>query len=524
MFKICQNILDGFANLSVKQQRLSAFALGSLSVLALAPFYILPILFITISSFLLLHDQCRSLRHGFWLGWWYGFGFFLCGLYWISYALFVDIAGFWWVIPFAVTGLPVLLSTFWGVASLILTWVNSKSALQKWLYFVVVFSSFEWLRGHLFTGFPWNLFGYVWVGIPHILQLGSVVGVYGLTVYSFLLFSVGYVVMREHKHKIRYLVVISAALLSFLTLFIYGQNRIEKYQDIATPPTYIRLIQPHILQKEKWDPEKIDEHFEKLIMLSQQESAYDLSAIIWPETATSFFDTLSVRRFNLSILRILKPNTYLITGVLDYQRDHQNMTTAHNRLSVFDHEGERVHFYDKHHLVPFGEYLPFEEYWPINPIASNGVMFQAGKGLETVNIKPSLPPFSPLICYEVIFPGAVINKDSNPRPKWLINLTNDAWYGYTTGPFQHLAITQMRAVEEGLPLIRVANTGVSAVIDATGIIKKSLPLNTHGVIDSSIPRAFGKTTYSQWGDWIFLLCLVSLTVLALLINKKIDKK
>lgn len=482
------------------QQRGFVFLMGALSVLALAPFYIVPILLVTIPLFLICHDECKTDRSAFWLGWWFGFGYFTFGLYWIANALLVDVASFWWVIPFAIMGLPFGLSFFWAIASLVLNKTN-VTGTAKWLLFAVVFSVAEWLRGHILTGFPWNLIGYAWVDYTPILQATSLVGIYGLTLYTFLIGGSPYPLLSENKSKKPFLIMFVIT----MVLVGWGSIRIANIATLDVADNAIRLVQPNIKQKEKWVAEKIPAHFEKLVSLSAQPSTKNISAIIWPETATAFFDTFAIRQFEATILDLLNDGQHLITGVLDYGRGDDGNMTAYNRLAIFDSQAQPIQTYDKHHLVPFGEYIPFAQYLPFDPIASNGLMFTPGIGMQTLWVD-GLPRFSPLICYEAIFPSAVARAKPD-APSWLLNLTNDGWYGKSTGPYQHLAITQTRAVEEGMPLVRVANTGVSALINPAGKIIESIPLQTAGVIDVNLPTTV-TTLYARFGDLGFLMLLI----------------
>ncbi len=512
MIRRIMNIAPWCASRSPWQQRGFVFLLGSLSVLALAPFYIIPVLFITLPLFLLCHDGVQISKSGFWLGWWFAFGYFTFGLYWIAYALFVDIARFWWVLPFAVMGLPFGLSFFWAAASALLVKCQTVTAEVKWLSFVVLFSSAEWLRGHILTGFPWNLVGYIWVDYPPILQGASLAGIYGLTWYTFLIAGVFYLLWHQKNNYKIVLVVFT----SFILLSVWGMFRVASINLLQSNEVLVRLVQPNIAQKDKWVSEKMPNHFEKLVALSSQPSKKPLNAIIWPETATAFFDTFALRRFEAELANFIPNNGYLLTGVLDYGYDDAGTLEAYNRLSIYDQTSNRITFYDKHHLVPFGEYLPFEEYWPVNPVASNGLMFNPGSGVRTISLG-NLPPFSPLICYEAIFPAAVA-KNNPDRPRWLLNLTNDAWYGYTTGPFQHLSITQTRAVEEGVPMVRVANTGISAVVNAAGQITHFLPLEEAGIIDAELPGHVA-SYYARFGDLGFFILIIISSLMAFGLSK-----
>ena len=406
-------------------------------------------------------------------------------------------------------GLPFALSFFWSVASAGLYHIRG---VAKIFLFAGLFGALEWLRGHLFTGFPWNLLGYIWVDTLPVLQSVSLVGIYGLTLYTFLIAGLPYLFLSGEPlskvSKIAGLLII----FSFGGSVLWGYDRLQE-KSVPTD-TVVRLVQPNIKQTDKWRPELMDQHFETLVELSSMPSsklpsatqphsrAKSPSVILWPETAIAFFDTVSLRRFEAEISNFVPEEGVLITGILDFGRGAQGETKMFNRLSVFNNQAAVIETYDKHHLVPFGEYLPFEKYLPFNPIASNGQSFTRGRGVRTIWLD-GIPQFSPLICYEAIFPGAVAETMID-APAWLLNITNDGWYGTTTGPFQHLAITQTRAVEEGVPLVRVANTGISAMVDSYGQLVDKIPLETKGVIDVALPST-ASTLYAVFGDVLFFV-------------------
>jgi apolipoprotein N-acyltransferase len=436
------------------------------------------------------------------LGWLFAIGHFTPGLAWISNALLLDVARYWWLLPFSLLGLPALLGIFVGAAMALCRWVAAPG-WRAALAFAACWSVAELARGHMLTGFPWNLAAYGLWGRPELTQAMALVGAYGLG-FLVALASAGLAVAVADRRRWP---VALAALGTLVALGVHGDARLDATPAGADGPT-LRLVQPAIAQSLKWDDARRLAQFEAHLSLSAASGLERVAAVIWPETATPFL----VEREPFAreaIAKLLAPGRLAVIGT---PRATPRPTGGHdiwNGMVVFDHAGSLVAAYDKFHLVPFGEYVPLADILPLDAIAGRMGGMTAGPGPRTLRVE-GLPPFSPLICYEVIFPGRVL--DPADRPRWLLNLTNDAWFGPSIGPHQHLAIARARAIEEGLPLVRVANNGISAVIDAHGRVRARLDLDQIGYLDAALPPPLSAPPpYARWGD----IPLVSVILLIL---------
>ncbi|MBL0942215.1 MAG: apolipoprotein N-acyltransferase [Alphaproteobacteria bacterium] len=493
------------------------FILGALTALAMPPVSFFPILFMSFSGLLRALDtlMLASKRQVFIAGWSFAFGYFVLGLYWIVYALGVDLEKFLWLVPFALFGLPAILALFPAFA-ILLTRLSRTQNLAKCLVFSLLWVIFEWIRGHIFTGLPWNLIGYSWMVCLPVVQSVSVMGIYGLSLLTVFISTLPYAWFSGSRQKgVRPLIIIMLGF--FLLITALGYQRLSGAPLSSREGEVIRIVQPNIKQENKWDPAQIRNNFFRLIELSALQSEKPIQYLIWPESATTFF--LNENRDSLKIIaENLGKETTLFTGAPRRQVDSDDKTVKiWNSLLVVNHEGQVIGIYDKAHLVPFGEYVPWRAYFPswVSKVTYGSLDYSAGAGLRTL-VLPQIKPFSPLICYEVIFPGKVVAKEGQ-RPHWILNLTNDGWYGYTSGPFQHAAIAQVRAIEEGLPLVRAANTGISLVIDPYGRQVASLGLQQTGVLDAVLPSAIDEQTlYSRYGDKILVLMLMVGGALSLL--------
>jgi apolipoprotein N-acyltransferase len=489
-----------FASLSGWRRYLSAFLLGVLAAAALPPFDLTPVLLVSFTGLVWLADGNGGFRHAFALGWSFGFGFFVAGLYWIAAALFVDIASFWWLVPFAVMGFPAGLAIFTGIACCV------SYGLCRWLMLTgtarilalaVCWEGAEWLRGHVLTGFPWNLIGYAWAGaFPgalNVLQVTAAIGIYGLSFITVLAAALP-ARLGDFSQQRWYAAV--AALLLIAIPAGWGFQRLAAGPPGDVPGVSLRLVQPSIPESLKNDPAQLLANFRRLYALSATPGAEHATAILWPEDAAPpYLERDSSARKALA--QIAPLDGYIISGTVRTDPAPEQPTHVWNSLVAIDREAELRASYDKFHLVPFGEYVPLRAVLPMEKITPGAIDFSAGPGPRTITL-PGLPPFSPLICYEAIFPDAVI--DRAHRPEWLLNITNDAWYGFTSGPFQHLAIARVRAVEEGLPLVRVGNNGISAVFDPYGRVTGRLDLDVVGVLDRKLPQSLPEPPYSRFGD------------------------
>jgi apolipoprotein N-acyltransferase len=493
------------------------FLLGALLAGAFPPVDLTPLILVAFPGLLWLDQGSRGPWASARLGYFFGLGFFTAGLYWIAAALLVDIAAFWWALPVAVLGVPAGFALFTAATLLATSLATSRLALSplaRVFVFAVAWNVTDWLRGHILTGFPWNLAGYVWSGgFPGslaVLQSTAVVGIYGLGVLTVLAAALPALYGVSSLLPLSVLKRAGPALLAAALILVPGGLGALRLH--LTPPattgTWLRLVQPSIPQSLKWDPAAADENFRRLIELSGAAAPHPLAAVLWPEAATPFLlDRDPVHR--RAVAALAPKGGYVIAGTLRANPPPAPVSQVWNSVEAIDAgadgAGEIRARYDKAHLVPFGEYMPLAEWLPFNPITPGSVGLSAGPGARTLSLS-GLPAFSPLVCYEAIFPGAVA--DPAARPAWLLNVTNDAWYGRSSGPYQHFAIARTRAVEEGLPLVRVANNGISGVVDAMGRVVARTHLNDVTYADIELPAAARVTPYERVGDWAFVVLLV----------------
>ncbi|MGF1627008.1 MAG: apolipoprotein N-acyltransferase [Alphaproteobacteria bacterium] len=510
------------------KRHLAALVLGALAATAMPPFFDLIGFAVALTGLVWIGDGCaRSRRPGrasFWVGWFFGLGYFLVGLWWVTNALLIDAARWWWMVPVAALGLPMLLSLFWGAAlwlwrRLGLTGPGRVAALAG------IFGIAEWLRGTVMTGFPWNMPGYAWWPFDSVLQSASWIGFYGLTVVTLLIVMspaagidgvTGRIARRAWAWP-------AGALGLLAAIAVGGHVRLALAPDLNAaeahvPDVMLRLVQPNFSQTEKWTDALRNPNVATQIEMSKMEGWQQITHVIWAETAVTFSVTDKPER--LAELAVAAPvGGYLLTGAPRVSVGIDSMARVHNSLLAISPTAQVAASYDKFHLVPFGEYAPFGDLLSFAGIAGGGG-FTPGPGPQTLSLPspanaPTLPPFSPLICYEAIFPGQVVATPAGPdapAPQWLLNLTNDAWYGDSPGPRQHLQIVRGRAIEEGLPLVRAANTGISAVFDGYGREVARLDLGLRGVVDSRLPVALaGGTLYTTVGDvpfWVICAGLI----------------
>lgn len=475
------------------------------------PLYWLPLAVVGLVILVWLWDDAPTVRVAALRAWFWGIGHFTVGSYWMVEAFFVPPAEFALLGPPAVLGLAMVLGAFPAAAAL-----SSKIVAQRWPYWgnryrrlillAVAWSVAEWLRGHILTGFPWNPLAHVWAFATPLLQGASLVGVYGLGAFTFLILASPAAGWRA----------------SFASLGVVGIAGLAGQQVMgasipATVGPIVRIVQPNVPQAVKWRPEGRARELQKLIDLSRRDGFERIAAVVWPETATPFI--VQPGSPGLAMLAAAAPpGGYLLAGAARSGADMRE--GVWNSLLAIDSEGTIRVAYDKVHLVPFGEYIPFHKEWPpLTGLIGRG-SFEKGVSLTTLTL-PGLPGFSPLICYEALFPGEVTG--TGARPAWLLNITNDGWFGVSSGPYQHLVSARLRSIEEGLPMIRAANTGVSAVIDAYGRMIASLDMEHEGVIDHVLPLPRAATPYARWHDWTLLLLLTMLFSSAVLVGLKRQK-
>lgn len=495
-----------------------AFCAGAMSALALAPFNAWPVLFLTFPVLVWLVDGAASGRwNGFWraaaAGWCFGFGYFLAGLYWVGYAFLVDAKTFGWLLPFAVAGLPAYLAVYTslGLALARLIWVRGATRI---LALAATLTAAEWLRGHLLSGFPWNAFGYALTEPLVLAQSVSLVGIWGLTFLAVAIFASPAAIADDRTDTPHPYRATALGLILLAVMAGFGVARLRTNPTQYATGVALRIMQPNLQQDAKFNYSAKAEVMSRYLRLSdratgpQSKGVHDATILVWPESAFPFFLTREPDAL-AQIAALLKPGTELVTGaVRQASPSPSGHVRAYNSVYVIDPDGSIRDIYDKVHLVPFGEYLPFQrllEKFGLQQLTKVAGGFLSGERRRAMDV-PGAPKMLPLICYEAIFPGSAVPRDE--RPGWIVNVTNDGWFGISTGPYQHFQQARVLAIAEGLPMVRAANTGISAVIDPLGRVVRSLPLGVEGVLDSDLPLAIEPPPFVKIGDYAALLLVV----------------
>ena len=503
-----------------------SFCLGALLTLAFAPIYLFPVIFISLPCFfILLEKEQGKKRDIFYLGFAFGFGHFLTGIYWIAISLLVDASQFAWLIPFALAFIPGACAVYFGVLALIYKFFVNHLSLTKTYLKLILFSLIwliiEILRANLFSGFPWNLIGYVWMFNLELSQIASIFGIYGLSIFAVLTALVPALFWKKKSILGDKIYAILIGLFLILS-FTFGKFYIDDSKLIHDPKYKIRIVQPNIKQDLKWNGEERFRNFLKHIALTNSENPKGIKLVIWPESAVPYVLNKSPQLMQY-IEHAIPENGLLITGSLRSSQSQNSRPNIWNSVFVLSKEGINQ-YYDKHHLVPFGEYIPLQNLLSflflgnvLDEITGGGQGFSKGDGPQTLFINGF--SFSPLVCYEAIFSDKVVNRKQ--LPDIFINLTNDAWFGNSSGPYQHFDMTKMRAIEYGIPLIRVANTGITAFVDPFGRIIKEMPRNKMQVTDIELVKNSQSTIYAQFGNIaVSILSLLLLLILITNLNKK----
>jgi apolipoprotein N-acyltransferase len=488
-----------------------ALTAGVAAALAHPPFGFLPGL---LGYGLLMHlldrrSGPRPLRSAFVLGWLAGLAYFAIGTWWVGEAFLVDAARQGWMAPFAVSLLSGGLALFWGGASALYSWASARGvsgAPWRVLVFAGCLSLFEWLRGHVLTGLPWNLPGESFRAGSALSQGAALIGAYGLTFVVVAVFA-GLTLVRESR---RGAVAALAAAGVLASLFLYGTVRLQGAQAPFAGAPVVRIIQPDVPQEAKYDAARFQAIFASYLALTPSPGR-PADLVIWPEGAipAAFEDYLAPSTWTrAAIAKAMSPGQTLLVG--GYRQE--NGRYYNSLLALRGPELAVQGRYDKHRLVPFGEYLPLEPLWlGVKQMVGVGDGFTPGPPPAPIAIGKGLPVIQPLICYESLFPGftrmGVLR--SGIRPSLIVNISNDAWFGRTSGPKQHLNLASYRAIEEGLPLVRATPTGISAIVDPFGQTKSPLrlELGSKGSIEAALPPTLPPTFYQLWGEWPFWMLL-----------------
>jgi len=491
-----------------------AFVSGAIGALALPPFNILPLMLFPLSAFALLLIFEVSFSTFVWRAFLIGVGYFVAGLWWLGAAFLVEPDQFAWALPLGVLGLPTALAVF-PLAGMMIARLILRMTRSPWLALIIGLGLSEWLRGFLFTGFPWNSFGIAFASHLPLMQTASLVGQSGLDLLAIAIFSSpAFLVVARRKREVMF------SLILLISMFAFGEIRLMHTNQDYVPNVRLRIMQPDIPLDAKFSGDNAAEIMQSYLTLStkgsypRQDGMAEITHLIWPETAFPFLVAESTEA-RAQIASILPNGASLITGAVRRERDSLGQSRFYNSIMVIDHKGAVLAHADKVHLVPFGEYLPFADWLEklgLKQFVSTPGGFHAGARRILLSA-PNLPLFSPLVCYEAIFSGAVLTA-GDIRPEFLLNVTNDGWFGVTPGPAQHFALARLRAVEEGLPLVRAANNGISAVVDPYGRILTQLGLGEKGTRDSFLPRSIPSPFFARFHFFGLLLILMLVCVAA----------
>jgi len=501
---------------------------GAIAGLSVPPFYILPALFLTMPIWVWALDGAERLPGwrrifgpAFTIGFAYGLGYFLVAFHWLGAAFFVDGGVMLVVMPFAILALAALIALFWGLASAIahLFWSTGGWRIVTLATFLTMA---EWARGHFFSGFPFDLLGYAFAANDEMAQLASVIGVYGLTALAALLSMTPALIWpADRRGMTQRLAPFFVSLVVIVAQIGFGHYRLANTTITQRTDMRMRIIQPMVLEHADWTEAKPADIITKLIDLSQTKTGPNdpgmstVTQLVWPESSLPFFlsdypDALS------RVAQILPANGILLTGAprepfagIGANTGDPDDRPAFNSLIAVNKQGEIIASYDKSHLVPFGEYLPFPQLFAalgLKQFVPGATGWQAGAG-NRLMVLPNAPPFLALICYEAIFSGDLGRYTGDAQ--FILNITNDAWFDGSVGLAQHADHVKLRAVEEGLPLIRVANSGLTEVVDPLGRVTQSLPQEQEGLLDVVPAYRLNATVFTRFGYWPLLVALLA---------------
>lgn len=516
-----------------------AIAAGAFAAIALPPldfpaaaFLAFPILVWLLDGIGARPTLVRTLLADFWIGWLFGFGYFVAGLWWLGSAMLVDAAAFAVFIPFAVLGLPAVLAVYFGLSTMLARRFWSDSAFRI-LILAACFGLFEWLRSFVLTGFPWNEIGVLAAPTPMLMQSVSLFGVHGLSVLAVIVFAAPAVIADRSGRF---------AVLALAFVLVAGHAGFGAWRLASHPTGYVEgvqvsVVQANIAQSDKFDEAAAQRIFARQIAVTEKgraarEAAAEATSgvasnagtgadvidvrpatqtlIVWPESSIPF--VLTERPEAVARLaELIQPGETLIAGAPRVEPLASGGERLYNSVLVVDDNGEIVDARDKVHLVPFGEYMPYGAFFERHGIMNLSQMpggFSAGARGGPVSLDGA-PSFLPLVCYEAIFPAEIAGAANEERPGFLVNDTNDGWFGATPGPYQHLRLAELSAVAVGLPLVRAANTGISVVTDPYGREIDALSLGSTGTIEARLPAAAAATPYSRLGNLPFLMVLTA---------------
>ena len=483
---------------------------GALSALAFAPHLLTPLSAVGFAVLGLLLASSPARRAAFLEGWLFGLGHFLVGLAWIVESFqFADSE----LVPFAwpaVFALCAFLSIFPASAVFLARCVGP--GLPALIALPASWTITEMARGALFTGFPWNLVSYIWAASDETMQAAAIFGAYGLSLITLCFFVLPVILLLKSSTAPRILLAATIVGFGSTLLWGYGAFRLHGIDEPETAGPTLRIVQGNIAQDRKWEASSARSIFDLYISLSTSTPTSPGTIVVWPETAlpTNFIDRPAVTD---PLSKAVPMGGALVFGAVRAYPEDGSVTALRNSLIVIDQQGEVLTSYDKRRLVPFGEYMPLKWLLPLRKMTDGAVDFEPGTGAGTLKV-PGLPTVAALICYEAIFPGGRYEETAG----LFLNATNDAWFGTSAGPYQHFVASRFRAVEAGIPLVRAANSGISAIVDSYGRVVKSLPLNVTGVLDGRLPKASISVMAPNLQSGLLYLAMATLVVSALALS------
>lgn len=470
------------------------------------------VLFAAVPVLVLLVLTAPTGRAAAWIGWGAAFGYFVTGLHWMGHAFLVDPDRYAWLLPLGVTALPTFLGLFWALAFWAAWRMRPASPVAGAFALAGTLTLVEFARSNVLTGLPWALPAYVWVDLPP-MQSAAWIGPFGLTLLTLILTALPGLALTGRGRAAAVVAIGAVA-----ALWVAGVLRVPDEITYADDAPVLRVVQPNAPQDQKWAPAHRETFYQRLLSATARPADPALGApdlVIWPEAAVYFVPAATPGE----VARISQAagSAWVLLGAIHGERTATGDRWT-NALVSISPDGRIGPRYDKHHLVPFGEYLPYRSLFEAIGVAQFAIRgdLQDGPGPRTMKVG-DLPPFSPLICYEAIFPHEIIG---GTRPAWLVQPTNDAWFGSGAGPYQHYAQARIRAIEQGLPMVRAANTGISAVVDPYGREIVSIGLHRYDHFDSRLPAPLAATLYSRTGDWPVLVVAVLLLVGVIIVRSR----
>ncbi len=496
------------------------FFLGLFTSFSLPPYNFLIINFITFPFllFFLIDNFKKSKWISFKIGWLFGFGYFVSNLYWITNALtFEEI--FKPLIPFALILIPLFLGIFYGLGTLICSFFNLEKNFSTVLIFATIFSVIEFVRGFVLGGFPWNIIVYSWTNYLNYIQILSIIGTYSLNLISITIFLLPFFIFFKKEIKFKIFVVLILVLILISNGF-YGHLKIKNDKKLYTElkDFKIKIISPKISINRFFQPDNEGMIIKELIELSNPNILHN-TIFIFPEGALAGVNLNKLKSFKEIFFKEFSEKHKLIMGI-NTTKEIENSSKIFNSMVVLDNKLNLISEYNKIKLVPFGEFLPFENFFKkfgLKKIGYGYQSFSAGDKRKSISFGFNDLSFIPLICYEIIYSGKISLLPD--KTNFIINISEDGWFGDSIGPHQHFSHTIFRAIEEGKNIIRSTNNGISAYIDSNGIIISKLESTKRGVIEINNYKKFNETLFSKFGNKIFFYIILFYVFTIILIKR-----